>query len=151
MVVGKLVPNILLSFLILVMTTGLGVLWFGVPFQGNPWLFGWLALLFTISCLGLGLLISTIARTQNQTQQLTAALMLLSQLLTGFIYPRGPMPRAVKALGNLIPLTYFIRIARGIMTKGVGMVFLWSDALTLVLYVVVVMTLAAFSFRKRLD
>jgi len=151
LIVGKLVPNALLSFAILLMTTLLGVYWFGVPFQGSALLFGWLALLFVVSGLGLGLLISTVAQTQNQAQQITAALMLLSQLLTGFIYPRGPMPPLVKAIGNFIPLTYFIRIARGIMTKGVSLTFVWSDVLALVAYAIVVMTLAATSFRKRLD
>ena len=151
LVLGKLAPNILIAIMVLLMTTFVGVYWFGVPFQGSFWLFLWLALLFVLSGLGLGLLISTVAQTQNQTQQLTAALMLLSQLLTGFIYPRGPMPPMVKAIGNLIPLTYFIRIARGIITKGVSLTFLWSDVLALAFYVIVVTALAALSFKRRLD
>ena len=151
LVLGKLVPNILIAVMVLFMTTFVGVCWFGVPFQGSFWLFLWLALLFILSGLGLGLLISTVAQTQNQTQQLTAALMLLSQLLTGFIYPRGPMPPVVKAIGNLIPLTYFIRIARGVITKGVSLTFLWIDVVALAVYAIVVTALAAFSFRKRLD
>jgi ABC-2 type transport system permease protein len=77
--------------------------------------------------------------------------MMLSQLLTGFIYPRAPMPGVVKAIGDLIPLTYYIRIVRGIITKGVGIAFLWSDVLALVVYGSLVMTLAAITFRKRLD
>jgi ABC-2 type transport system permease protein len=151
LVLGKLIPNILVAVMVLFMTTLVGVYWFGVPFRGSFWLFLVLALLFILSGLGLGLLISTVAQTQNQTQQLTAALMLLSQLLTGFIYPRGPMPSAVKAIGNLIPLTYFIRIARGIITKGVSLTFLWSDVVALAVYAVTVTALAAFSFKKRLD
>jgi len=151
LLLGKLAPNALLSFLVVSLTTLLGVLWFGVPFQGNVLLFGWLVMLFILSCLGLGLLISTLTQTQNQTRQITSALMLLSQLLTGFIYPREPMPWPVKAVGNLIPLTYFIRIARGIITKGLGITFLWSDVLALVVYTILVTALAATSFRKRLD
>ena len=151
LVVGKLVPNILIALLDLLTITLAGVFWFGVPFKGDPWLFAWMALLFIVSGLGLGLLISTIAQTQNQAQQLTSMLMLLSQLLTGFIYPRGPMPPAIKAIGNLIPLTYFIRIARGIITKGVGITFLWSDVVALLVYGGLTMVLAAVTFRKRLD
>jgi ABC-2 type transport system permease protein len=151
LLLGKLAPNALLSFLVVSLTTLVGVLWFGVPFRGSILLFGWLVLLFILSCLGLGLLISTLTQTQNQTQQITSALMLLSQLLTGFIYPRGPMPPLVKAIGNLIPLTYFIRIARGIMTKGVGLTFLWSDVLALIVYAILVTALAATTSRKRLD
>ena len=151
LVLGKLAPNILISVMVLFMTTLVGVYWFGVPFHGSFWLFLWLALLFILSGLGLGLLISTVAQTQNQTQQLTAALMLLSQLLTGFIYPRGPMPPLVKAIGNLIPLTYFIRISRGIITKGVSLTFLWSDVFALIVFIIAVTALAAFSFKRRLD
>jgi len=151
LVVGKLVPNVLLVLVVLAIITLTGVFWFGVPFRGNPWLFVWLSLLFIVSGLGLGLLISTIAQTQKQAQQLTATLMLLSQLLTGFIYPRVPMPSVVKALGNLIPLTYFMRIVRGIITKGVGVSFLWNDVLALVVYGSVVIVISAITFKKRLD
>jgi ABC-2 type transport system permease protein len=103
-----------------------------------------------VSGLGLGLLISTIAQNQKQAQQLTSLLMMLSQLLTGFIYPRSPMPALVKAVGNLIPLTYFIRLVRGIMTKGVGITFMWGDVFALFVYASIVMILAAATFRKRL-
>jgi ABC-2 type transport system permease protein len=150
LVIGKLVPNVFLVILDQLVITLLGVFWFGVPFRGSPWLLAWLSLLFIVSGLGLGLLISTIAQTQKQAQQLTSLLMMLSQLLTGFIYPRAPMPAAVKAIGNLIPLTYFIRIVRGIVTKGIGVSFLWSDVLALAVYGSLVMVLAATTFRKRL-
>lgn len=151
LVVGKLLPNMLFVVFDQIVIVVLGIYWFGVPFRGNPWLFAWLSFLFIISGLGLGLLISTMTRSQKEAQQLTSLLMMLSQLLTGFIYPRSPMPPVVKALGNLIPLTYFIRIARGIITKGVGIAFLWSDVLALAIYSGLVMVLAAVTFKKRLD
>jgi ABC-2 type transport system permease protein len=150
-VLGKLIPNVIVAMLSLGSIMLAGVVWFGVPFRGNPWTFVGLALLFIISGLGLGLLISTIAKTQKETQQLTATLMLLSQLLTGFIYPREPMPTVVRWVGNLIPLTYFVRIARGVITKGVGVALLWSDVAALAFYTVLVMVLAAVTFKRRLD
>ena len=150
LVVGKLIPNIALVVFDQIVVTVLGVTWFGVPFRGNVWLYAWLSLVFLVSGLGLGLLISTAARNQKETQQLTSLLMMLSQLLTGFIYPRGPMPPVIKAIGNLIPLTYYIRIVRGIITKGIGITFLWSDVIALAIYSTVVMVLAAVTFRKRL-
>jgi ABC-2 type transport system permease protein len=151
LVIGKLIPNVFLGLVDQLAVVLLGILWFGVPFRGSGWLFAWLSLLFVVSGIGLGLLISTIAQTQKQAQQLTSLLMMLSQLLTGFIYPRGPMPPLVKMIGNLIPLTYFIRIARGIFTKGIGIAFLWQDVIALVVYGGVVMVLAAVTFKKRLD
>ena len=151
LIVGKMAPNILLTVVDMLIIILVGVFWFGVPFQGSPWLFAWLSLLYIVSGLGLGLLVSTAAQTQQQAQQITTMLMLLSMLLTGLIYPHAPMPPVVRAVGNLIPATYFIRIARGIITKGVGLSFMWSDVLVLVAYGAVTMTLAAVTFRKRLD
>jgi len=151
LIVGKMAPNILLTVVDMSIIILVGVFWFGVPFQGSPWLFAWLSLLYIVSGLGLGLLVSTVAQTQKQAQQITTMLMLLSMLLTGLIYPHAPMPPVVRAVGNLIPATYFIRIARGIITKGVGLSFMWSDVLVLVVYGVVTMALAAVTFRKRLD
>ena len=151
LIVGKLVPNFLVVSVTLLAVTLAGIFWFGIPFQGNPWLFAWLSVLFIISGLGLGLLVSTVAQTQKQAQQIAATLMLLSMLLTGFIYPRGPMPPVVRTIGNLIPLTYSIRIVRGIITKGVGIAFMWSDVVALAIYGIVIMVLAASTFKKRLD
>lgn len=151
MVIGKLLPNVMLVIFDQAVITLVGVYWFGVPFQGNPWLLAWLSLLFIASGLGLGLLISTIAKTQKEAQQLASLLMMFSQLLTGFIYPRSPMPLVVQWVGNLIPMTYFLRIIRGIITKGIGMSFLWSDVLALAVYTLVVLVPAAAMFKKRLD
>ncbi|MFN2110234.1 MAG: ABC transporter permease [Anaerolineae bacterium] len=151
LIIGKLAPNVLFVIIDQVMITLLGVFWFGVPFRGNPWLLAGLSFLFICSGLGLGLVISTIVQTQKEAQQLTALLMMFSQLLTGFIYPRSPMPAVVRVIGNFIPLTYFIRIARGIITKGIGVEFLWDDVLALLIYVTATMGLAAITFKKRLD
>ncbi len=151
LIVGKIAPNILLTVINMLIIILVGVFWFDVPFRGSPWLFAWLSLLYIVSGLGLGLLVSTAVQTQKQAQQITAMLMLLGMLLTGLIYPRAPMPPVVQAIGNLIPATYFIRIARGIITKGVGLSFMWSDVLVLVIYGAVTMVLAAVTFKKRLD
>ena len=151
LMVSKMIPNVLFSSFGLLSVILLGIYWFGVPFQGDPWLFAWLSLLFIVSGLGLGLLISTISPTQHQAQQIAMLLFMLNILLTGFLYPRAAMPPLVQAIGNLIPLTYAIRIMRGIFTKGVGITFLWTDVLALVVYASLVMILASISFKKRLD
>ncbi|HEY89485.1 MAG TPA: ABC transporter permease [Thermoflexia bacterium] len=151
LIIGKMIPSVLLVTVNLAIIIWLGVYWFKVPFQGSLWLFGWLALLFIVSGLGLGLLLSTVAQNQKQAQQMTSMIMLLTMLLTGLFYSRAPMPRVVQLLGNLIPTTYFIRIARGIMTKGVGLSFLWPDVAALVIYGVIVIVVAAKTFKIRLD
>ena len=151
LMISKMVPNVFLTVLNMLTIVLVGVFWFGVPFKGNLWLFAWLSLLFIISGMGLGLLISTVSQTQKQAQQVYSLILLLSMLLTGFMYPRAPMPPVIRAVGNLIPLTYFIRIIRGIFTKGVGLSFMWDDVLALLVYGTVVMGLASVTFKKRLD
>jgi len=151
LLISKVVPNAVVSTVAMLAVVLVGIFWFGVPFQGDPWLFGWLSLLFIVSGLGVGLLISTVAQSQKQAQQITMLLMLLSLLLTGFIYPRAPMPPAIKVVSSLIPLTYFIRIIRGIFTKGIGLAFMWQDVVALVVYGAVVMVVAAATFKRRLD
>ncbi len=108
-------------------------------------------MLFIASCLGLGLLISTRATTQRQAQQLALLVTMFSLLLGGMIYPRAAMPPIPRFIGDLLPMTYFVRISRGIFTKGVGIQFLWRDALALAVYGVAVTLIAARNFKKRLD
>jgi ABC-2 type transport system permease protein len=144
-------PNVIITIADTVLIVLIGVVWFGVPFQGSIGLFAWLSLLFIVSGLGLGLLVSTVSQTQKQAQQITAVLMVLTTMLTGLFYPRLTMPPVVRAVGNLIPVTYFIRIARGIITKGIGLSFMWRDVVILVIYAIVVIVLASLTFRKRLD
>ncbi|HSJ52473.1 MAG TPA: ABC transporter permease [Anaerolineae bacterium] len=151
LMISKMLPNVLISAIALLSVIVAGIAWFGVPFRGDPWLFAWVSLLFIVSGLGLGLLISTVSQTQHQAQQISMVFFMLNILLTGFLYPREPMPPLSQAVGGLIPLTYAIRLCRGIMTKGVGLSFLWSDVLAMGFYAAVVMILAATTFNKRLD
>ncbi len=151
LLVGKLIPLLVLCFLILGIVLALGVFWFGVAFKGSLILYLLLSLLFTTSSLGLGFLISTVARNQRQAQQASTVLMLFSMLLTGLVYPRNTMPLIPQLIGSLLPLTYFIRISRGVIMKGIGMTFLWSDAVALTVYGLAIMIVAALNFRERLD
>jgi len=151
LILGKIVPPIGLISLDLIIIILLGVFWFKVPFQGSAWLFGWLSLLFIVSGLGMGLALSTISKNQKQAQQISAMIMMVTMLLTGLIYPRSTMPPVVRAVGNLIPATYFIRIARGVITKGVGLAFMWEDVLALVVYGVIIVIVSAATFKTRLD
>ncbi len=151
LMIGKMAPNIFISLINVLTIVALGVFWFSVPFQGNFWLFLALSFLYVFTGLGLGLLLSTISQNQKQAQQLAAMMMLVGLVLGGFIFPRESMPPVVRLIGNLFPLTYFIPIARGIITKGAGLELLWEELLALLLYVVVIMTIAARLFKQNLD
>ena len=151
LVVSKMIPLLVLCTAAMGAAVAIGVFWFGVPFQGNLVLYFWISLLFISACLGLGLMISARAKTQRQAQQLSLLVTMFSLLLGGMIYPRAAMPPIPRFIGDLLPMTYFVRISRGIFTKGVGLQFLWTDVLALLIYAVVVTLIAARSFKHRLD
>jgi ABC-2 type transport system permease protein len=151
MIVAKMVPGVLVVIVDMGIILLLGDFWFGVPFNGNLGLFAILSTLFIVSGMGLGLVISTLAKTQRQAQQFTNVLNLLAMLLTGFIYPRLTMPLWTRIIGDLVPLTYYIQIIRGIITKGVGWSSLWEPALALAGYSLVALLLASSVTKTRLD
>jgi ABC-2 type transport system permease protein len=151
LMIGKIVPYLLIAIINMLTVIFLGVFWFGVPFQGSFWLFMGLTFLYVFSGLGLGLLISTISQNQRQVQQLIMLIMTVGIVLGGFIFPRYTMPAPIRLLGNLFPLTYFIPISRGIITKGIGFEALAGDVAALVIYIVVVLILATLAFRERLE
>ncbi len=151
LILSKLIPLLGLCLLALGMSVGLGIFWFGVPFQGSLLLYFWLALLFIASCLGLGLVISTRANTQYEASASSLIFMLFGLMLSGLFYPRIGMPLIPQLIGDLTPLTYFLRISRGIYTKGIGMSFLWGDALALAIYLLIAIAITARRFRMRLD
>jgi len=151
LMVSKVVPSLVLSTVSMSIVVLLGVYWFRVPFQGNVWHFATLSLVFTVSSLGLGLLVSTVVSTQKGAQQVSSLIMLLTIMLTGFVFPQSTMIPIARAIGSLMPLTYFARIVRAIYTRGVSITSVRTDAVILVLYSVGIVVLAAVSFKKRLD
>lgn len=151
LILSKMIPLSVLCLLTFGMSVGLGIFWFGVPFHGNLFLYFWLALLFLASCLGLGLVISTRATTQFEAEASSLIFMLFGLLLTGLFYPRTGMPLIPQLIGDIAPLTYFLRISRGIYMKGVGLSFVWGDALALLIYTLIVVLISSRRFKMRLD
>jgi len=151
LMLGKMIPNILISFVNMSTILALGLVWFKVPFNGDIWLFFALAFLFVFSSLGLGILVSTLATSQKQAQQLANSIILLAIMLSGYIFPRQAMPQVVQWMGNFIPLTYFLKISRGIMTKGVGLASVQDSVVALVVFGIAVFAISARTFRTQLD
>jgi ABC-2 type transport system permease protein len=151
LVVGKLTPYVLISFMDTLEILAVGVLLFKVPINGNLALLLLLAALFLTTTLGIGLLISTIANTQQEAMLTTMFTILPSIFLSGFFFPLAAMPVWLRVVSYTIPLRYFLIIARGIVLKGVGAAALWSEILMLSVFAVVVMGAAAVRFRKSLD
>ena len=124
---------------------------FRVPINGSVPLLLALAALFLATTLGIGLLISTVANTQQEAMMTTMFITLPSIFLSGFFFPLAAMPFWLQALSYLIPLRYFLIIARGIVLKGVGLQALWPEVMALIIFAIMVMGAAASRFRKSLD
>jgi ABC-2 type transport system permease protein len=128
-----------------------GVLLFDVPVNGSLVSLYLGACLFIAATLGLGLVISTLAATQFQAMQLGFFTMLPSILLSGFAFPFEGMPRTVQHLAQVLPLTHFVEILRGVILRGAPLAELWQPVVKLAIFFVLAITLAATRFRKRLD
>ncbi len=151
LMVGKMVPNAGIAMFNMLTVIAIGVFWFRVPFQGNFWFFLILSLIYIAAGLGLGLLISTVSENQRQTQQLTIMFTMVGQVLGGFIFPRYAMPAVIRLVGNIFPLTYFVPISRGIITKGIGFEFLYGQVAALLIYILIILFFAGRAFRQRLE
>jgi ABC-2 type transport system permease protein len=150
LILGKVFPYVAISLFNLMGVLTIGVLWFGVPVHGNVLLLLALGVLALLGSLGIGLLGSTIAKTQQEAIFLVFFLMLPFIFLSGFFFPLEAMPRVLQWISYLIPLRYMLIIVRGIILKGTGLTILWDQALVLVLFAAAILTLAASRFRKRL-
>lgn len=151
LIVGKLAPYVLIAFIDTLLILAGGVLLFGVPINGSLPLLLLLSALFLVTNLALGLLISTVAGTQQEAIIFALFYNLPSIFLSGFIYPVAAMPRALRLISYAIPLRYFLIVVRGIVLKAVGVAQLWPEIIALSIFAVVVITAAATRFQKRLD
>lgn len=151
LVVGKVTPYVLIAFFDMVVILVVGVLIFGVPINGSIPLLLALSSLFIITCLGIGIFISTVAHTQQEAMLITMFTLLPSIFLSGFFFPLAAMPLALQWISYLVPLRYFLIISRGIVLKGVGLEALLPEVIALSIFAVLIMTAAARRFRKRLD
>ena len=149
--VGKLAPYVAVGLIQTAIILVLARLLFDVPMQG-----GWLGLslgvgLFIVGSLALGFLMSTVAKTQLQAMQMSVFYILPSILLSGFMFPFRGMPAWAQALGEVVPVTHFLRIVRGALLKGQGLEDMWRELLALVAFVCVVTALAMARYRRTLD
>lgn len=151
LLLGKLVPYAVIGFLETLVALLVMVFLFRVPINGSLGLLLVLSLLFLITALGLGLLVSTVAKTQLQAIQVAFMIMLPSFLLSGFVFPRQAMPTPIYWLGFAIPVTYFLEILRGIILRSAGLVDLLPQTVGLVVCCVLILCLSVLRFHKQLD
>jgi len=150
LMIGKIVPYIILGYLQITVALIIGVTVFGVPIRGSLLELYLLTLFFITASLGLGILISNVAKTQMQAMQMGFFVMLPSILLSGFLFPRDAMPRLIYYFSNLIPLTYYLDIIRGIVLKGIGFPYLIGQVTSLLVFTVVLLIVSALKFKKKI-
>jgi ABC-2 type transport system permease protein len=148
---GKLAPYVIIGLVQTAIILILARFLFDVPMQG-----GWIGLsvgvsLFIVGSLALGFLISTLARSQLQAMQMTVFYLLPSILLSGFMFPFRGMPVWAQWLGEVIPVTHFLRVVRGALLKGQGLGDMWRELMALIAFVCVVTALAMARYRRTLD
>jgi len=149
--IGKIAPFVVVGFVQMTIILGAAHLLFGVPIMGSVGLLVALATLFAAANLAVGYTFSTIAKNQLQAVQMTFFFFLPNILLSGFMFPFRGMPDWAQAIGQVLPLTHFLRIVRGIMLKGVGLADMQTSVLALTLFMLAAMGLALFRFRRTLD
>jgi len=151
LILGKLTPYIFIGYMGFLFSLAISYFYFKIPVRGDLGTLLALGGIFVICSLSLGMLVSTFAKNQFQAMMAVMMVILPSILLSGFMFPIEAMPVILQQLTRLLPLTYFLRIDRGVILKGVGMDILWPDALALCVFMVVLLSVATVRFRKTLD
>ncbi|MNN54195.1 Inner membrane transport permease YbhR [compost metagenome] len=148
---GKIVPYIFIGLIQSTIILLAARYVFQVPFLGSVVGVYLAALLFIAANLTVGITLSSLAQNQLQAMQLTFFYFLPNILLSGFMFPFAGMPGWAQAIGNILPMTYFHRMVRGILLKGNGLVELWPNVWPMALFIVVVMAIAVRFYRRTLD
>ena len=151
LMLGKILPYVILAFIMVIEVLVIGHWWFKVPVLGNLGLIALTSGLLLLSCLGIGLFASTIANTQQEAMMMVQLTMLPSLFLSGFFFPIEAMPPFLQWVSYLIPLRYYLVIIRALMLKGVGFEAIQSQTYALALFGIVILAMAALRFRKTLD
>ncbi len=150
LMLGKIIPYIFVGYVQATVALLVGIVVFDLPVRGSLGLLYLLTSWFIIASLALGVLISTVAKTQMQAMQMSFFVFLPSVMLSGFMFPREAMPDFFYWLGTLLPLTFYLQILRGIILKGVGFSVLWVQILALTIFITVVLTIAIKKFQKKI-
>ncbi len=150
LMLGKITPYVLVGLIQVAIILGIGHWIFSLPIKGSIVSLFVAALLFIFASLTLGLLISTIAKSQLQAMQMTIFILLPSILLSGFMFPYEAMPNAAQWVAECLPATHFMRMIRAIVLRDAMLTDLFIDSFWLMMFTLLVLTIATFRFRKKL-
>ena len=151
-IIGKLVPFVVLSFVAVLIILAAMYFIFAIPVKGELWFLFFSAFLYILSTLGMGLFVSTISKTQQQAMMISIfGLMMPMIFLSGFAFPIENMPQSIQYLSYVVPLRYFIEIIRGVVLKGLGFTDFWLNAVILLAMGVTILLLSSLRFKSRLE
>ena len=148
---GKIIPYIGVGIIQTAIVLLASTFVFGVPFLGSVWLLSLGVGLFILANLAVGFTFSTVARSQMQAMQMTFFFFLPSIMLSGFMFPFRGMPDWAQAIGQIFPLTHFLRVVRGVMLKGADFAAMWPSIWPMLIFIAVAMTIAMLRYRSTLD
>lgn len=152
MIIGKLVPFAILGFTAVIIVLGAMNVVFSIPVKGSVLFLLAATFIYILSSLGLGLLVSTVSKTQQQAMMLAIFVVMMPMVfLSGFTFPIENMPVIIQYITYIIPLRYFMVIIRGIILKGVGIAELWPELLVLFLMGIFILSFSILRFKKKLD
>jgi ABC-2 type transport system permease protein len=150
-IIGKAMPFVVVGYLQATIVILVAVLFFNIPMLGSPVLLAFIIFPFILANLSVGIMISTLAKTQLEASQIGMFFFLPSLLLSGFAFPFKGMPMWAQWLGNILPLTHFVNIVRGIMLKGIHFTQVWIDLWPILLFMFVTFFIAVKRYRQTLD
>ena len=151
LIIGKVIPYVIIGFVDIVLALAVSVFWFKVTVIGSILLLLLFSVIFLFSSLGVGLLISTVAKSQLEAMQLSMFMIMPNILLSGYMFPRSSMPVAIQAISNVLPLTYFLEVLRGIILKGNTFDQLIVHFVILVAFALSLLAVSTIKFKKKIQ
>jgi len=150
LMIGKTVPFAILGMFEITFALTVAKLWYNIPIIGNLGLFALFALVFMFTTLGMGIFISTVSRSQQQSMFLAWFLLVFMIIMSGFLFPIENMPLVLRYLSCINPLRYFVLVVRELFLKGSGMSYLWDQGVIMLVFSLIIITLSAIRFQKRM-
>lgn len=151
LMIGKIIPYVIIGFVDIVLALAVSVFWFKITVMGSILLLLLFSVIFLFSSLGVGLLISTVAKSQLEAMQLSMFMIMPNILLSGYMFPRSAMPMAIQAFSNILPLTYFLEVLRGIILKGNTFDQLIVHFVILVAFALSLLAVSTIKFKKKIQ
>jgi ABC-2 type transport system permease protein len=149
LMIGKVIPYAVIGLADMLLTLAVMVWFFDINISGSFWLLLVNSVVFIVTSLTIGLLISTTCRSQVQAVQLTMGLLLPSMMISGFVFPLEPMPWVIKVFSYLLPITHYLEIIRGVVIKGSGLAELWTYTAILAVLAMVLLIASMVRFKKQ--